>query len=152
LVIARFWTKQMQSLQVLDLNLVVREINHLLPRLIGEDIVLAPGKNVAKIKADPVQIEETVMNLAANARDAMPHRGKLTIETANLRLDESYTQRHSIVPAVEYVLLAVNDFGAPRKSVKCWRFPRQLRASCDGSPVCALGPPAISYNNPPDPE
>ena len=108
-----FGRKQMQSLQLLDLNWVVREINQLLPRLIGEDIqlIFAPGKSVGKIKADPVQIEQIVMNLAVNARDAMPDGGKLTIETADAHLDESYTQRHSIVPAGEYVLLAVSDTG-----------------------------------------
>jgi signal transduction histidine kinase len=65
----------------------------------------------AKIKADPVQIEQIVMNLVVNARDAVPDGGKLTIETADAHLDESYTQRHSMVPAGEYVLLAVGDPG-----------------------------------------
>ena len=108
-----FGRKQMQSLQLLDLNRVIREINEMLPRLIGEDIqlIFAPGKNVGKVKADPVQIEQIVMNLAANARDAMPNGGKLTIETADAHLDESYIQRHSIVPPGEYVLLAVTDTG-----------------------------------------
>src|SRR5438874_6864257 len=106
-----FGRKQMQSLQLLDLNRVIREINEMLPRLIGEDIqlIFAPGKNVGKVKADPVQIEQIVMNLAANARDAMPNGGKLTIETADAHLDESYIQRHSIVPPGEYVLLAVTE-------------------------------------------
>src|SRR5438045_3029924 len=106
-----FGRKQMQSLQLLDLNRVIQEINEMLPRLIGEDIqlIFAPGKNVGKVKADPVQIEQIVMNLAANARDAMPNGGKLTIETADAHLDESYIQRHSIVPPGEYVLLAVVD-------------------------------------------
>src|SRR5437660_820285 len=108
-----FGRKQMQSLQLLDLNRVIREINEMLPRLIGEDIqlIFAPGKNVGKVKADPVQIEQIVMNLAANARDAMPNGGKLTIETADAHLDDSYIQRHSIVPPGEYVLLAVTDTG-----------------------------------------
>src|SRR5438094_737326 len=94
-------------------DLVISEINEMLPRLIGEDIqlIFAPGKNVGKVKADPVQIEQIVMNLAANARDAMPNGGKLTIETADAHLDESYIQRHSIVPPGEYVLLAVTDTG-----------------------------------------
>src|SRR5213079_3383095 len=108
-----FGRKQMQSLQLLDLNRVIREINEMLPRLIGEDIqlIFAPGKNVGKVKADPVQIEQIVMNLAANARDAMPNGGKLTIKTADAHLDASYIQRHSIVPPGEYVLLAVTDTG-----------------------------------------
>jgi CheY-like chemotaxis protein len=63
------------------------------------------------VKADPVQIEQVVMNLAANARDAMPDGGTLTIETATVRVDESYVQRHSIVPEGDYVLLTVTDSG-----------------------------------------
>jgi two-component system cell cycle sensor histidine kinase/response regulator CckA len=108
-----FSRKQMQALQVLDLNPVIQEIGKMLPRLIGEDIQLAftPGANLDKVKADPVQIEQIVMNLAANARDAMPDGGKLTIETANIELDEHYVQKHSIVPPGNYVLLAVTDTG-----------------------------------------
>jgi signal transduction histidine kinase len=108
-----FGRKQVQSLQLLDLNWIVEEINKMLPRLIGEDIelIFAPGQNLGKVKADLVQIEQIVMNLAANARDAMPKGGKLTIETANVQLDEDYVQEHSIVPAGDYVLLAVTDSG-----------------------------------------
>jgi signal transduction histidine kinase/ActR/RegA family two-component response regulator len=108
-----FGRKQMQSLQVLDLNIVLTEISGMLPRLIGEDIQLefVPGKNLGKVKADPVQIEQIVMNLAANARDAMPQGGRLTIETANVVADEAYVQRHSIVPPGKYVLLTVTDSG-----------------------------------------
>lgn len=108
-----FGRKQVQSLQLVDLNWIVEEINKMLPRLIGEDIelIFAPGQNLGKVKADLVQIEQIVMNLAANARDAMPKGGKLTIETANVQLDEDYVQEHSIVPAGDYVLLAVTDSG-----------------------------------------
>jgi CheY-like chemotaxis protein len=108
-----FGRKQMQSLQILDLNTVVGEITAMLPRLIGEDIelVFAPAHALGKVKADPVQIEQVVMNLAANARDAMPGGGTLTIETAAVRVDESYVQRHSIVPPGDYVLLTVTDSG-----------------------------------------
>lgn len=108
-----FGRKQMQSLQVLDLNAAVGEITAMLPRLIGEDIemVFLPGHDLGKVKADPVQIEQVVMNLAANARDAMPEGGTLTIETATVRVDESYVQRHAIVPPGEYVLLTVTDSG-----------------------------------------
>jgi two-component system, cell cycle sensor histidine kinase and response regulator CckA len=108
-----FGRKQMQLLQVLDLNAVIGEIATMLPRLIGEDIelVFVPGQDLGKVKADPVQIEQIVMNLAANARDAMPGGGMLTIETASVRVDESYAQRHAIVPPGEYVLLAVTDSG-----------------------------------------
>ncbi len=108
-----FGRKQMQALQVLDLNTVVGEITGMLPRLIGEDILLVfvPGPELGKIKADPVQIEQVVMNLAANARDAMPGGGTLTIETATMRVDESYVQRHPIVPPGDYVVLIVADSG-----------------------------------------
>ncbi len=108
-----FGRKQMQSLQVLDLNSIVQEIGRMLPRLIGEDIQLQilPGKNLGRVKADPVQIEQVVMNLAANARDAMPHGGTLTIETATVRLDGAYLLKHSMVPPGEYVLLTVADSG-----------------------------------------
>ena len=79
----------------------------------GEDIelVFVPAKHLGKVKADPIQIEQVVMNLAANARDAMPDGGTLTIETASVRVDESYVQRHSIVPVGDYVLLTVTDSG-----------------------------------------
>jgi len=108
-----FGRKQMQLLQVLDLNAVIGEIATMLPRLIGEDIqlVFVPGQALGKVKADPIQIEQIVMNLAANARDAMPGGGALTIETATVLIDESYVQRHAIVPPGEYVLLTVTDSG-----------------------------------------
>jgi len=108
-----FGRKQVQSLQVLDLNYVLQEISRILPRLIGEDIqlVLVPGKDLSRVKADPIQIEQVVMNLAANARDAMPHGGRLTMETMNVCLDQDYARRHSMVPSGDYVLLAVTDTG-----------------------------------------
>jgi two-component system, cell cycle sensor histidine kinase and response regulator CckA len=108
-----FGRKQVQLLQVLDLNTVIGEITAMLPRLIGEDIelVFIPAQGLGKVKADPVQIEQVVMNLAANARDAMPGGGTLTIETATVQVDESYVQRHSIVPKGDYVLLTVADSG-----------------------------------------
>ena len=108
-----FSRKQMQALQLLDLNSVIQEISKMLPRLIGEDIqlVVIPGPDLTKVKADPVQIEQVVMNLAGNARDAMPHGGRLTMQTANVKLDEAYVHRHSIVPPGEYVLLEVTDTG-----------------------------------------
>jgi nitrogen-specific signal transduction histidine kinase/CheY-like chemotaxis protein len=108
-----FSRKQMQSLQVLDLNAVVQDLGRMLPRLIGEGIqlTLISGKDLGKIKADPVQMEQIIMNLAANARDAMPHGGKLTIETSNIHLDEEYIHKRPIVPLGEYVLLSVTDSG-----------------------------------------
>jgi len=108
-----FGRKQMQSLQILDLNAVIGEITGMLPRLIGEDIELefVRGQDLGKVKADPMQIEQVLMNLAANARDAMPSGGRLTIETSTVRVEESYVQRHAIVPSGDYVLLTVTDSG-----------------------------------------
>jgi two-component system, cell cycle sensor histidine kinase and response regulator CckA len=108
-----FGRKQVQSLQVLNLNAVIQDISRLLPRLIGEDIQLAfiPGPSLGKVEADSGQIEQIMMNLAANARDAMPGGGQLTIETANLILDETCSPRHATVPAGDYVLITVTDAG-----------------------------------------
>ena len=108
-----FGRKQMQTLQLLDLNLIIEDINKMLPRLIGEDIelVFVPGEKLGRVKADPVQIEQILMNLVANARDAMPKGGRLVVETASVRLDEAYVQEHSIVPPGDYVLLTVTDSG-----------------------------------------
>jgi PAS domain S-box-containing protein len=108
-----FSRKQMQALQTLDLNPVIQEICKMLPRLVGEDIdlVFVPGNKLGKVRADPIQIEQILMNLAANARDAMPGGGKLTVETSSVSLDETYIQSHSIVPPGDYVLLAVTDSG-----------------------------------------
>ncbi len=108
-----FGRKQMQSLQVLDLNAVLRDISRMLPRLIGEDVELniAPGHDLDRVKLDPVQIEQVVMNLAANARDAMPAGGKLTIATQNVNLDDTYVQARPVVPPGSYVMLEVSDSG-----------------------------------------
>jgi CheY-like chemotaxis protein len=89
----------------------------MLTRVIGEDIDLAidlamiPRANLGSVKADPSQIEQVIMNLAVNARDAMPHGGKLTIETSNVTLDDSYARVHSPVKPGEFVMLAISDTG-----------------------------------------
>jgi PAS domain S-box-containing protein len=108
-----FSRKQMLAPKLMDLNAVVTENLKMLTRLIGEDIdlVMVPGVNLGVVKADPGQIEQVIMNLAVNARDAMPHGGKLTIETANVTLDESYTHFHSAVKPGEYVMIAISDTG-----------------------------------------
>jgi len=108
-----FGRKQMQTLQVLDLNGIMRDISRMLPRLIGEDVqlVISPQAELGRVKLDPVQIEQVIMNLAANARDAMPQGGRLTMTTRNVDLDSSYVQTHPVVPAGRYVLLEVEDSG-----------------------------------------
>jgi PAS domain S-box-containing protein len=108
-----FSRKQMQALQVLDLNSVIREVGKMLRRLIGEDVQLltALDEDLERVRADAGQIEQIIMNLAANARDAMPEGGKLTIETRNVTLDRAYHQNHLVVPPGDYVLLSVSDTG-----------------------------------------
>jgi two-component system cell cycle sensor histidine kinase/response regulator CckA len=110
-----FSRKQTQSLRVVDLNQVVAGIAKTLPRLIGEDIEFSfvPGKNVGCVRVDPLQIEQVLMNLSANARDAMPQGGHLLIETSDVYLDEGYIQTKSTeIPAGHYALMMVSDDGA----------------------------------------
>jgi signal transduction histidine kinase/CheY-like chemotaxis protein len=106
---------RMQVLQprVLDLNALIADLNKMLPMLIGEEIeyVFRPGESLARVKADPSQIEQVLVNLAVNARDAMPKGGKLTINTRNILLDAEYARSHPPVVAGRYVLLTVADSG-----------------------------------------
>jgi PAS domain S-box-containing protein len=108
-----FSRKQVLQPRVLDLNLIVAEMDQLLRRLIGEDVdlltILEP--QLGRVKADPGQIEQIMMNLAVNARDAMPLGGKLTIETKNVYLDRAYAHSHLSVHPGPYVMLAVSDTG-----------------------------------------
>ena len=108
-----FSRRQFLMPQVLDLNQVVADVHTMLKRMIGEDIdlVTIPGQNLGRVKADSGQIEQVLLNLAVNARDAMPQGGKLTIETANVELDESYVRNHVTMKSGSYVMLAVSDSG-----------------------------------------
>jgi len=108
-----FSRKQMLTPKVIDLNGVVTENLKMLTRLIGEDIdlVMIPASELGPVKADPGQIEQVIMNLAVNARDAMPHGGRLTIETANVTLDEAYARMHAPVQPGDYTMLAITDTG-----------------------------------------
>src|SRR5579862_159507 len=108
-----FSRKQMLTPKVLDLNEVVTENLKMLNRLIGEDIdlVMVPGTELGAVKADPGQIEQVIMNLAVNARDAMPRGGRLTIETSNVTLDEAFARTHAPLTAGEYIMLAISDTG-----------------------------------------
>jgi len=108
-----FSRQQVLEPRILDINQVVESTEKLLQRLIGEDISLVSVRapNLGRIKADAGQIEQVIMNLCVNARDAMPLGGRLTIETSNQVLDYSYSQSHMDVIPGPYVLLAVTDTG-----------------------------------------
>jgi PAS domain S-box-containing protein len=99
--------------RVLDLNEVVRETEKMLRRLIGEDIVLTAvlDSKISRVRVDPGHLDQVLMNLSVNARDAMPKGGRLTLETRNVDLDEQYADMHVDVRAGRYVLLAVTDSG-----------------------------------------
>jgi PAS domain S-box-containing protein len=106
---------RMQVLQprVMNLNTIVEEMGRLLPRLIGEDIelLIRLSADLGSIRADASQMEQIIMNLAVNARDAMPSGGRLRIETSNAELDDSYIASHPIVRSGRYILLNVTDTG-----------------------------------------
>lgn len=108
-----FSRNQLLAPKVLDLQLVVTDMEKMLRRLIGEDIdlVTIAQPDLWSVKADRSQLEQVILNLAVNARDAMPRGGKLTIETSNVDLDNSYARQHPIVTSGPYVMLAVTDTG-----------------------------------------
>ena len=109
-----FSRKQPQALCVVKLNAVVQTIAKTLPRLIGEDIdfSFAPDENLGPVRIDPVQLEQVLMNLAANARDAMPQGGHLQIETSDVRLDDDYIHgKPAVIPKGHYALITVSDEG-----------------------------------------
>jgi len=108
-----FSRKQVMQPRVFDLNVVIADLERMLGRMIAENIELRTRlqTKLGNVRADPGQIEQVIVNLAVNARDAMPFGGKLTIETANIYLDETYAQQHLAVTPGPYVLLAVSDTG-----------------------------------------
>ncbi|EQB63218.1 MAG: PAS sensor protein [candidate division Zixibacteria bacterium RBG-1] len=109
-----FSRKQLLQPRVLDLNEVVSDMDKMLRRMIGEDIELVTvlAKNLGKVKADPGQVSQVILNLVVNARDAMPSGGKLTIETANVEIYQKNQHLHSGREAGSYVTLIVNDIGS----------------------------------------
>jgi len=108
-----FSRKQIFQPRILDLNALVTDFNKMLLRMVGEDIELVCNlkPSLGQIKADPGQIEQVIMNLVVNSRDAMPTGGKLIIETANVDLDETYCRAHPAVQPGLYAMVAVSDTG-----------------------------------------
>ncbi len=108
-----FSRKQVLEPRVLDVNAVVAGLAPMLRRIIGEDLELAavPDPELGCVRADPSQLEQVILNLAVNARDAMPQGGRLTIETGTVELDEAYARRHLGASAGRFVMLAITDTG-----------------------------------------
>ncbi len=108
-----FSRMQVLQPQVINLNSVVDEMGKLLPRLIGEDIelLIRADEDLGTVRADASQMEQVIMNLAVNARDAMPNGGKLVIETANAELDHGYMTSHPLMKPGPYIQLVVTDSG-----------------------------------------
>jgi two-component system, cell cycle sensor histidine kinase and response regulator CckA len=108
-----FSRKQVLRLETLNLNEIVARSEKMLIRLIGEDVDLVTNTttDIGHVRADAGQVEQIILNLVVNARDAMPNGGKLTIETANVELDENYAKTHLDVTPGQYVLLAISDTG-----------------------------------------
>jgi len=108
-----FGRKQVLQPSIVNLNAIVVDVDKMARRLISEnvEIVALPAPKLGAIRADPGQIEQVLLNLLINARDAMPHGGRLTLETANVELDQAYTDEHAGVHPGPYVMLAVSDTG-----------------------------------------
>jgi two-component system cell cycle sensor histidine kinase/response regulator CckA len=109
-----FSRQQVLQPRPMNLNEIVRSLNNMLHRLIGEDIevMTALAPDLGTVKVDPGQMDQVIMNLVVNARDAMPGGGKLTIQTENVQLDDKYARNHDYITAGRHVLLAVSDNGS----------------------------------------
>jgi two-component system cell cycle sensor histidine kinase/response regulator CckA len=108
-----FSRRQVMEMKVIDLNHLIKNLEKMLCRVIGEDIELTTflTDDLGRVKTDPAQIEQVILNLAVNARDAMPSGGKLTLETTNVELDKDYAHTHISVAPGRYVMLSVSDTG-----------------------------------------
>jgi PAS domain S-box-containing protein len=108
-----FSRRQVLEPTILDLNQILRDLQKMLRRLIGEDIKLSvhPGANLGSVRADAGQIEQVIMNIVVNARDAMTSGGAITIDTANVELDDAYATSHPPLAAGSYVQLSISDNG-----------------------------------------
>jgi len=108
-----FSRRQVMEMKVLDLNDLLENLDKMLRRIIGEDIELVTllAEDLGRVKTDPGQTEQVIMNLSVNARDAMPEGGKLTIETANVDLDDAYARNHVSVTPGRFVMISVSDTG-----------------------------------------
>ncbi|MEK7269579.1 MAG: ATP-binding protein, partial [Planctomycetota bacterium] len=108
-----FSRKQVLQLKVLNINAVVADIQKLLARLLGEDIslTLVPSAQPVRVRADAGHLAQVLVNLAVNARDAMPKGGKLAIEISPVHMDAAYAHNHGTIAPGDYVMLAVSDTG-----------------------------------------
>jgi CheY-like chemotaxis protein len=108
-----FSRQQMLEPRVVDLNEVLANMDKMLQRILGADVDLVslPSKSLGRVRIDPSSVEQVIMNLVVNARDAMPTGGQLTMETANVELDEAYAQEHFGVTPGPHVMLAITDSG-----------------------------------------
>jgi CheY-like chemotaxis protein len=109
-----FSRKQIMQPQVLNPNTLIEDLSKMLTRVIRENIEFEfrPGQDVARVKVDPGQLEQVVMNLVVNAKDAMPTGGRVVIETANVFVGEDFARQHAPMQAGEYVMLSVSDTGS----------------------------------------
>ena len=118
-----FSRRQMLQPQIVDLNALVRQMEKLLRRLISEDVELVTelGPALPSVRVDPASLEQVIVNLAVNSRDAMPEGGRLTIETSLVDLDTRYIGTHPAVVPGRYVMLAVSDTGVGMDAATCAR-------------------------------